>query len=181
MRFLVTGKQKNLFKDRGWIAFSEVEKEAALWAPLLTVGRQDFWRREPLVRKALCRVSTLRILSDLVDEAPLRLGYDYVVVEKDPVIESGQTLEDLSPFQGIAGGVLFSLDEESLGQALFVASDAQIPWTEISGERIFLACYLKGVSVYVHKERKILPLSTEEWAYTVGDRTSNEVNPIVFR
>lgn len=194
MKFIVDGQQRGFFEHRHAILFEELLSQeelerlaTALQMHSLGEGR-DLWRRSAEVRSFIERRVWVETASNLLEEKPLRMGFDQWFSFRANASflsfwEGNASLNEISSYQGIACGLLIPLFSNPSGQGLFVHPHYRVPIREWipSDTACYLIAYLSLKAQY--KLNRFDPCTAEMFklGYTSGDRVSETLNPLVYR
>jgi len=161
---------------------------------------RDLWRESSVIKKIACQRRFAEIAAQLVDEKPLRLGYDLFFpspsLEAEP--QPSKTLNEMSSLQGIVCGLLLCLSGKepvtssmevqmfsgTSGNGVFLSPEAPINFQELShheGHSYYLVVYTKAKSVYIRNDQDPHTHAFKEVGYAFGDRLLDELNPIIYR
>lgn len=155
MKFALNKEIKDFFNKNGWINFDDfvpvtklkninnkideclaqrlqipTYKLSQIHAEILYNNGHDLWRDDPELKQFISQKSFAEIASELIEQKPLRLGYDQLLPsfesdsylylhDKDkkiyePFIFQNATLEEISSFDNILIGALISLNERNV-------------------------------------------------------------------
>ncbi|MFA6915584.1 MAG: hypothetical protein WC222_04245 [Parachlamydiales bacterium] len=231
MKFAVAPEQKSFFKHNQYIELdgllneksfeilkSGVKKTLALrlnteesrldkcTAQQLFTAGHDIWRSQNEVKKAIANNQIGEILYELMDERPIRLGYDLVLpaaryasfsgaepLHYSKYIETEQTLEKMGSIQGVLGGIIFCLEApanpipgwpSTPGSLLVVSNNYMLPLQHLQGYTgaLYLAVvYCRDRSVYVVQQNDPHTHSYRQAGYNPGDRLNEKNNPVIYR
>jgi hypothetical protein len=234
MNFALDRKHRDFYRKERWIELEGLLSEAqahtllndihiatsertktgkpssATWrAEMQFLNGHDLWRAMPSLKKVVLSKSLAEAASSLIEQKPLRIGYDQVY----PIPADGQlgigaysalvtttpTLQELSSIQGVLCGLflcveapvevqevsppstLFSL---KAGNGVIFAPDLPINFQEIThrqGYTYLLIVYTSSKSVYIRQESDPHLIEFRKQGYAFGDRLSDTLNPIVFQ
>lgn len=168
---------------------------------------QDLWRSgaAPLKKMILSR-SLAGIAGELIEQKPLRFGYDalFPAVAKTPTrdayasfLHTTPTLEEMSCIQGVLCGAMLCLSAEAPiseenpttlfsktpGNAVFFSPDWPLPLHEIyqnPGYTYLLLVYVKANAVYCLQQGDPHLHNFKRLGYSFGDRLKEPIHPIVY-
>lgn len=170
----------------------------------------DLWRGLPVLKKIILGRGLAGIAGELVEQKPLRFGYDslYPAVTKTPgrnayetFLQTTPTLQEMSCIQGVVCGAMVCLsgsgeaevmgDEEAPttlfsrtpGNAVFFAPDWPLPLHEMfqnPGYTYLLIVYVKEKAVYLAEQGDPHLHNFKKLGYSFGDRLKEPLHPIVY-
>jgi hypothetical protein len=171
-----------------------------------TIG-QDLWRSPaaPLKKIILSR-SLAGIAGELIEQKPLRFGYDtlFPAVAEMPArdayasfLQTTPTLEEMSCIQGVLCGAMLcisgkepisddittTLFSKTPGNAVFFSPDWPLPLSEIyqnPGYTYLLLVYVKANAVYCLQQGDPHLHNFKRLGYNFGDRLKEPIHPVVY-
>lgn len=198
MRFELDSKQRSFFASNHFIEFDEIipqetvtclktEIDAHFTSKRLT--SKDFFLRGrnlllPTALKLSCDRNLARLMGDLLALHRLRLAYTQIFYTSqwpEQIFGSLSTIEEISCFQDLAGGILIRLTPDddpvdffpkTVGGALFFSRHCQIPWaylTEKMHQSFFLIAYGSLRTVYVFRQQDPHTHLLKAEGYSFGD------------
>lgn len=229
MKFATNSDHRDFFRKNGRIEFEDLADLSTLplslikknicqrlavpeqkfdylpFEKLFSAGR-DLWRNEPALKKLVLNPSFAQIVSELVEQKPIRIGYDQFFSKKPPLISSGsdhyedfisqpRTLEEISSLQGVLGGLFLCLASRKVpeassffpakeGHGVFFKADLPIPFPELANfpeSSFLLIAYAKASTVYCMKPTDPLTASLKKAGYEYGDKLTDQLNPVLYR
>lgn len=130
-------------------------------------------------------------------------------VQEDPYsqfLQMKSALEEVSSLQGVVCGLMLCLNQakqseeetqhtslpdapihifpQQAGNGIFFSPKAKIDWPELfkhEGQRYLMIVYTQAKSVYVLNEADPQVYALKQWGYSLGDRLSDKLNPIVHK
>lgn len=188
MKFTVDQTHLTFFAQNGAIAFEELLPEDSV-KQLLNLTQNDTrdqWRKNETIKTLISSRSLVEIASQLSEIKPLRLGYDQTLfkVEKGAyadLFEGKASLNDISCFQGIAIGLLLSLNPEVNGKGLFLNPAKKVLVKGMIEEPFMIITYTILRAQYIINRRDPHSPTMMRLGYTVGDRLDEALNPTVYR
>lgn len=185
------------------------EKWRQLSSDQLFVQGRDLWRSDEGLRKLTCQPRLAQIVSELIEQKPLRLGYSQLLTVrqsepsgKQPTVSSQffqqqASLNDVSCLSGVACGLLLCLsgaeEEESHasdifpykpGHAILFQPTLTVPWEQIyqhAGQRFYLITYTYLLAHYQLQPKDPHTHLLKHLGYVFNDKLSDRLNPVVFR
>ena len=177
MKFALNKEIKDFFNQNGWINFDDFVPETKLihinkkidevlakrinipsyrlsqiHAEILYNHGHDLWRNDPELKQFICQKSFVEIASELIEQKPLRLGYDQLLPsfatdshlylhDKDkkiyePFIFQNTTLEEISSLDNILAGALVALEERA-STAISDSNEGKDIFPVLSGQVTF--------------------------------------------
>lgn len=164
----------------------------------------DLWRDSSFLKKIVLNRSFSEIASELLEQKPLRFGYDTFFPSNSTetkyidFLKNSPTLEEISGIQGVLCGAMLcisgsqdSLDpgvESSLfsktpGNAVFFSPSWPLPLSQIHqmhGFNYLLIVYVKSNAVYIAQQGDPHLHLMKELGYNFGDRLKEPFHPIVY-
>lgn len=224
MHFAVVGKHRDFFRKHHWLECEEVLPEnerqrlseaiaAALGknetaADIFAAGR-DLWRDHPAIKKAISKCNLAEIAGELIEQKPLRLGYDMLLPAPSAFdhdssyskfLKTTPTLTEMSCIQGIACGAMLCVSGPSNldistsssiglfsnrpGNVIIFSSDWHLPLHEIyerAGFSYLLIAFAVSNSVYYLQPNDPHVHHLKRLGYQFGDRLKDVWNPIVYQ
>lgn len=205
---VVTAAELKRFAEEIPLVLDEREKEKYLGKAFdknsFSIGH-DIWRGRPALRKIILSRGLAGIAGELIEEKPLRFGYDslFPAVPKhhgnnayDKFLQTQPTLHEMSCIQGVLCGAMLCLSGESdlagdkptlfcttPGNAVFFAPDWPLPLQEIyqnPGFTYLLIVYVKANAVYYAQTGDPHLHDFKRLDYNFGDRLKEPLHPIVY-
>jgi len=233
MNFTVIREHREFFRKHHWLECAEVisatdQAKLAEGIPLILAERaevksspskafdkngfaigHDLWRGRANLKKILLNRSLAGIAGELVEQKPLRFGYDtlFPAVTAYPLenyyesfLQTTPTLEEMSCIQGVLCGAMICIsgnreikeeDQEiepqifsrTPGNAVFFAPDWPLPLKEIyqnPGFTYLLIVYVKNNAVYLSQQGDPHVNEFKRLGYSFGDRLNEPFHPIVY-
>lgn len=227
MHFTVIREHREFFRKHHWIECAEVisvtelkrfsESIPSVLAERLKTGiptpaeaftlGHDIWRGAPVLKKMILNRNLAEIASGLIEDKPLRFGYDTFIpaVSTNPennsyesFLQTTPTLQEMSCIQGVLCGAMICLSadkkllEEPLkttifsrkpGNAVFFAPDWPLPLHELyqnPGCVYLLIVYVKGNAIYLSQQGDPHLHDFKKLGYNFGDRLKEPLHPIVY-
>lgn len=169
----------------------------------------DIWRGSPILKKLILNRSLAEIASELIEEKPLRFGYDtlFPAVSIKPensfyesFLQTNPTLKEMSAVQGVLCGAMLCLSgnreaiieekpktttlfSRTKGNAVFFSPDWPLPLSEIyqnPGFVYLLIVYVKANAVYLAQQGDPHLHHFKRLGYNFGDRLREPFHPIVY-
>lgn len=167
----------------------------------------DIWRGATSLKKIILSHSLAGIASELIEQKPLRFGYDklFPAVTSIPTrdsyaafLQTTPTLEEMSCIQGVLCGAMLCLSNENgrmneeisstifsknPGHAVFFAPGWALPLNEIyqnPGCSYLLLVYTKVNAVYFAQQGDPHLHHFKRLGYSFGDRLKEPFHPIVY-
>lgn len=231
MKFALASDQKSFFDRNKYIEFEDaIEKEQLTLlqsavnqglavrldvssdklyrstAQQLYVGGRDLWRGSGVIKKIVTNTSLATLVAQLINEKPLRIGYDqYLPSQRDipykgvesthyaDFVTRTATLEEISCIQGALAGAIICLEGHGEDHKFFpvipgnvVVIDAKLPidftWLEKHrGCNYLLIVYAGERSLYLMNPGDPLLHSLKSQGYVFGDKLNDKINPILVR
>lgn len=165
---------------------------------------RDLWRKNEALLKILSQRKLGEAAVRLTGKRPLRIGFDQLFPAPVPVLAATETpyedflarkksLADWTSLQGVVCGLLISLDggfdENSMlpaqpGNGVFLSPEALINFPAFAKSKdcsLYLIVYTDSKSVYIYNRQDTHARAFGRLGYNIGDRLSDEKNPIVFK
>ncbi len=140
-------------------------------------------RSNAFIMKLITSSKLSRIASQLLNQKPIRLGYDILISPNN-----ASYLHPLRPFaeiccmQGFIGGVLICLEGEKAGNVAVFGPELQLDPAKIfEGKPFLLVTYAHPTSLYIRKLSDPLCLAMQDLGYIYGDRLTDVINPIIYK
>ena len=168
----------------------------------------DLWRGSANLKKIILNRSLSGIAAELVEQKPLRFGYDslFPAVTSSPAknqyesfLQTNPTLAEMSCIQGVLCGAMVCVsgindlpkdESESTtifsrkpGNAIFFSPDWPLPLNEIyqnPGFTYLLIVYVKNNAVYLAQSGDPHGNNFKKLDYSFGDRLREPLHPIVY-
>lgn len=186
---------------------------------LFMAGR-DLWRTNAAIKKIVANPRLAEIAAKLTGQRMMRLGYDQFFpspvlaafpVEKgsayDHILHKPSSLDELSPLQGVACGLMLCLTTGKGGEITATEPTVETPETvqifsDIAGNGFFfdstvlidfpslfnkvdqqylMIVYTRATAVYIFKQSDPLHHMFMNAGYSLGDKLKDTLNPIVYR
>ena len=235
MNFAVDGSHRDFYRKHQWIEFEGLLSPARLLAiekeihevlckrigipdkekpsaeePLFSedaefrAGR-DLWRGRQSLKKIALSKNLAQVASEIIEQKPLRIGYDQFLpspllgLEENnfytDLLKTTPTLQEMSPLQGVLCGLLICLkstpNEEKpstlfspvAGNGVLFAPDHPIAFDELvsrQGSKYLLIAYAGSKSVFIHQSGDTHPSHFKKLGLNFGDRLNDLLNPIVY-
>lgn len=208
---LSAGDQKRLIKEIPQVLIQRTEVKSSVSTKafdkdLFGVG-YDLWRGDPWLKKTLLNHALAGIAGELIEQKPLRFGYDTFFpavagkLEKNEYsifLQSNPTLEEMSCIQGVLCGAMLCLSGNSdtidqtlkttifsttPGNAVFFSTGWPLPLDEIyqnPGFTYLLIVYAKANAVYMAQKGAPHLHHFKRLGYNFGDRLKEPFHPIVY-
>lgn len=232
MNFTIIREHREFFRKHHWIEYDAVvsEKELARLSeeiPRIISERaksyvsssdlilenkdfilgHDIWRGASSLKKIILNRSLAGIASELIEEKPLRFGYDtfFPSVSNEPkkdnyesFLKTTPTLQEMSAIQGmLCGGMLCisgnqamieegeksSIFSKTPGNMVFFSPDWPLPLHEIyqnPGFNYLLIVYVKANAIYLLQKGDPHLHDFKHLGYNFGDRLKEPLHPIVY-
>ena len=161
---------------------------------LFKVGR-DLWRDNPAIKKFVFHKRLAKIASPLFQQSILRIAYDQALCSfstGEPVFSEPLSLQKISCFQSIVGGVIIRLTDDpspplplpqKVGNVLFIGPTFPIPWSSFfqqTSQSFLLIAYCADKTVYVLEKMDPHVHALKKLGLGFGDRLEEKTHPIVF-
>lgn len=224
MNFAVIGQHRDFFRKQQWIECEGMLSPAELGkvnagvanalahklnmpaaavlqtpaAQLLAAGR-DLWRSNHSLKKILLHKNLASVGAALIEQQPLRYGYDQLFPASPQTFDVGQplTLEEMSCIQGVLCGAMLCVqqpqDEPATepsalfsltpGNAVYFSPAFPIPFQDLvhrAGYIYLMIVYVKESAVYQSQDKDPHVHDLKRLGYYFGDRLSNHLNPLVY-
>jgi hypothetical protein len=202
MRFATSSEHREFFNKHRYIEFSDLlsEEEAATLkthAQALLLKRaerkqtpdRDLWRDDPFIKKTLFHPRFSEIAATLLKKPILRLAYDqYFAAPSSLLPKTAATLQHISAFQSIAGGLILQLASaphlpaplpRQPGHGLLFGPDLPLPFAELS--ECILIAYCNDRTLYILDKHDPHTHFLKKFGYVFGDALKNETHPLLFR
>ncbi len=210
MRFALTADQRHHFQKEGKLELAElltpkqVEEALSCIRPkersqeeILLSGR-DLFRDNPLLSKVTLSRPIAQAAAELLLISPLRFAYSQLLVPTQPkenkreLYPASASLEEVSAFQGIVGGVILCLQTSGhtaedpffpteAGSGLFIPATTPIPFERLAKKssfaRYLLIVYGRKNLVYVKNDGDPHVHGLKKLDYVFGDRVREETHP----
>lgn len=176
---------------------------------LFMAGR-DLFREESAIRKIVTQRLFAEIASELTQQKPLRLGYDQFIppppapetlnYTQSPyfqMLKSQPTLQEIGPLQGVICGMMICLKggawestpdgptfSRKAGNAVFLSPLALVDFADLmkaSGCSYLLIVYVQANAVYILNPADPNTHALKSYGYSLGDKLTDKLNPILFR
>ena len=189
-----------------------INKEQLIRQPpeKLFMTGHDLWRMNESVKRVVLNNSLAEIASQLLEQSPLRLGYDQFFPKNmrsfyrknayADLLINAKSLLDFSSIQGVLCGLMISLESDqdsrvvsegvidifskNTGNGIFFKPDATIDFQSLANNytgQYLLIVYVQPASVYLFKEQDPHTHFLKGLGHVFGDRLSDRWHPIVFR
>lgn len=148
-------------------------------------GRFDLWRTHAEVGRIIRRRRLAECAADLFQADLIRLAFDQLLLPGDAGV---LTLRELSPIQGVVGGLLIALTEPTekrplypsrLGNGLFFGPEMPIS-LDAPGE-VLLIAYASDPALYVYNTKSPHLHELKRYGYVFGDRLRTDRHPVLLR
>ncbi len=161
---------------------------------LFKVGR-DLWRDHATIKKFVFHKRLAKIASPLFGAPILRIAYDQALSSfstGESVFSEPLSLQKVSCFQSIAGGVIIRLSDDpnppailpqKVGNVLFIGPTFPIPWSSFfqqTPQSFFLIAYCPDRTVYVLEKTDPHTHALKKLGYGFGDLLEEKTHPIIF-
>ncbi len=182
----------------------------------LYVAGRDLFRLDDEMQKFVCKRQFAELFSELTHKRPLRLLYTQYLrnvngrVKNKPLLDylhTDVTLQESSPFQGIYGAVIVTLETHigdsphvelnveddisivrptasRVGNIVFIGEESPVsfaPLYEEKSEAHLLIAFGDPNAVYRKSETDPLAHHPKTLGYSFGDTLKDELHPIVYR
>lgn len=235
MKFIVDNKHREFFASHGWIEFEHLltrekvhdlqrtieelvsrrlamtsERMSRASVRQLLLQGHDLWRDSEAIKAVVCNRTYAEIASSLVEEVPIRLAYDQLLMTS-PVadthhdllmLQKGNSLGDCSCMQGLLCGLLIALKRAPEQENTPKTIVGTCPWPSVEGNGIFLApgtilntpelltmsgeshlliVYCRAVARYVLSPADPHTHYLKTFGYSFGDRLMDQHHPVLYR
>jgi hypothetical protein len=167
----------------------------------------DIWRGAPALKKIILSRNLAEIASELIEEKPIRFGYDtlfpavFTSFGKNvyaSFLQTTPTLKEMSCIQGVLCGAMVCLSgkqepantsaDSTLfskipGNIVFFSPDWPLPLHQIYQNPSFvylLIVYVKGNAIYLSQPGDPHLHDFKQLGYNFGDRLQEPLHPIVY-
>lgn len=176
---------------------------------LFMAGR-DLWRANPLVKKLVAQKQLAEIASELIEQKPLRLGYDQLFPELrgrtyqssvsdayHQLLNTHLTLNEVSSIDGVLCGLMLCLKGDGTGPAepktvfsnmpgngVFFSPDAPLDFQHLTKhplQRYLLIVYSRKSSFYKLNEQDPHTYALKHLGFSFGERLSDKSHPTIIR
>ena len=159
---------------------------------IFSVGH-DMWRDYPNL--SLSRPAA-QLIAELFHAKQLRIAYDQYIRTIQPMsapLKEAATLQQISSFQPIVGGLLIRLTADpkappmtprSVGSGLFIAPDLSLPWPALfqnPDQAFLLVVYVPLRSRYVLEPHDPHTHALKKLGYGFGDAIQDATHPLLVR
>lgn len=168
---------------------------------------RDLWRDNPAIKKTLFKKSLAEVVSELIQQKPLRFGFDQLYPAPDlpfvfkegysELLSKSYTLKEMTCIQGVLCGAILCVKPPASPEAIkstgvfpitpgsitFISPDLPLPFEELnqrSGALYIMIVYVQKSSVYTLEERDPHTHAFKQIGYALSDKLSDKLNPIVF-
>lgn len=189
-------------RSKSWDSASEPKAEKKEF-----VLGHDIWRGSVNLKKTILSRSLAGIAGELIEEKPLRFGYDtlFPPVSNRPeknvyesFLQTSPTLQEMSAIQGVLCGAMVCISgnnevtEESAGSTIFsktpgnvvfFSPDWSLPLNEIYQNPsclYLLIVYVKANAIYLAQKGDPHLHEFKRLGYNFGDRLREPIHPIVY-
>lgn len=230
MNFTVVREHREFFRKHHWIECDGVVSKGELerlvaGIPLVLAERSepsfagkafdkngfalghDLWREGQNLKKIILSRSLAEIAAELVEQKPLRFGYDALFPEVSEVqnqnayesfLQTNPTLQEMSCIQGVLCGAMVcvsgsaetsdeavetTLFSRKPGNAVFFSPEWSLPLHEIyanPGFTYLLIVYTKANAVYLAQPGDPHLHNFKKLGYNFGDRLNDGIHPIIY-
>lgn len=220
MKFALASEHRDFFRKNKLIEFDDVLDEEqlqalqasidAIMAARLKVAKKfleqmpidffhsgrDLWRDSDIGRKIALSRYLADVAAELIEQKPLRIAYDQLIVAGDDPYLPSKTLIEMSCMQGILGGLMLCLKEgenndkqislfsNKAGSGVFFAADVVVDFHELSkhsGQRYLMIVYTHSTSVYAPNFSDPNVHYLKQFGYNFGDKLSERWHPLLNR
>lgn len=186
MKYSLLPDHFDYLRKQGYVEFEELmTPEECLAIRISGGGRFDLWRTQAEVGRIIRRRRLAECAADLFRVDLIQLAFDQLLL---PGGKGHCTLRDLSPIQGVVGGLLIALTEPTaerrlyprhLGSGVFFGPEMPISM-DAPGE-VLLVAYAAEPALYVYNEKSPHLHELKRYGYVFGDRLKAERHPVLFR
>lgn len=235
MKFAIAAEHRDFFLKQHAIEFEGLLKEsqlnlldteinAALAERLgitleavqnISPGKQfmagrDLWRDNAEIKKIVLQKQFAEIAADLVEQKPIRLGYDQLFPELPgriyksaisdayhQLLNTPSTLAKISSIQGVLCGLILCIKGDNSGAAepgsvftripgngVFFQADAPLDFNYMvqhPQHRYLLIAYVRNSSLYVRNDADPHTHALKQFDYAFGEKLSVKWHPIIIR
>jgi hypothetical protein len=174
---------------------------------------RDLFRLDPIIRKIVIQKHLAEIASELIDQKPLRLGYDQFIPfpptqqildhHQSPychLLNSTPTLQEMSSLQGVLCGLLICIEAKvkfddhpeeertffsrKAGNGVFYHPNAKLNFADLvksPGCSYLLVVYVHSTTVYILNTLDPNTYLLKNYGYSLGDKLTDKLNPIIIR
>jgi hypothetical protein len=186
MHFSLVPEHFDHLRKEGYVEFEELlSPEECAAIRISSRGRFDIWRSHPEVGRIIRRRRLAECAADLFQADLIQLGFDQLLL---PGGTGVVTLGELSPIQGIVGGLLIALTEpmeqrplypSHLGNGLFFGPEMPLS-LDAPGEALLIA-YASEPALYVYNTKSPHLHELKRYGYVFGDRLRADRHPVLVR
>lgn len=185
----------------------KIEKKLTLPSPLdLYLSGRDLWRTSAAIKTIVLSKDLAAIASELIEHSPLRIGYDQLIAapatpsEHIFKFQEPCTLETISCFQGVLGGLMLCLKgsatedastdtptalfSNKAGSGVFFHANTVLDFQQLNqhlDQRYLLIVYTQAKTVYAPNQLDPNVHFLKQLGYNFGDRLSDRWHPLVYR
>lgn len=235
MKFATAKEHRDFFQKQGWIEFDEfltsqqlekanlwidqalamrqnipIEKLHFLSSEKLYLNGHDLWRTNQNLLKLATQPRFVKIVSELIDKKPLRLGYDqFLPVHKkveggeqtySHFLEQTANLETISCLREILCGMIWNLGNaaenisetsdgidvfpKKRGNAIFFRPEAMVNWNNLKHhpeQNFYMVVFTGAISHYFLQPTDPHTHALKGLGYIFNDKLKDNLHPIVYR
>lgn len=232
MHFSINKEHRNFYSKNHWIEVEGIFKPSQIEALLSEIAQvmgqrlkqspeqvlstmpekifehgRDLWRENSAIKRALFKKSLAEVVSELIEQKPLRFGFDQLFPAPDlpfvfkegysELLSKSYTLKEMTCIQGVLCGAMICVKPPvspevikspgvfpiNTGSITFLSPDFPLPFEELSqrsGALYIMTVYVQKSSVYTLEERDPHTHAFKQIGYALSDKLSDKLNPIVF-
>jgi len=216
---LLDGKQLNIIENHIKKALAirlgnTKDKTDSFLSENLFMAGRDLFREDPAIRKMISQKHFAEIAFELIQQKPLRLGYDQFFPSppmqqildhhQSPychLLKSRPSLQEMSSLQGVLCGLMICIRAEltendntiqegttifsrKAGNGVFFSSSAAVNFADLikcTDCSYLLVVYVHSSAVYILNTLDPNVYALKEYGYSLGDKLTDKLNPIILR
>ncbi len=202
MKYTILDAHIKYFQENGYIEFEDIlsiptlekakndlEKKSIITASS-DACKRDLFRKSEIIKKIALNKTICFILKNLTKKQNFRLAFDQLILTQQNPFNETFSLNSLSSFQGLIGGIIINIEPKSLilndlnkkTNSVFIKSSIPINIKNIflDSDVFLLIAYGELKTIYKRNLKDPNTNYLKQFGYNFGDVLKDNLHPIVF-